>query len=169
MCHWLCDIWNGGSRNIEGVRQGREARGLLLQDRCLSLPFHRPPHSCGPVLSMLSNFPAHVGKFKFSCPGARLQGTAILLSSRHAADAAGLYTTCCPVATVKSLKSGQQGFVFMHPLQSLYPDLPVQAWPLAASSQCIRGVFPRHCFVKALLVSFLFCYTLAQMETKGKR
>lgn len=55
----------------------------------------------------------------------------------------------------KDLKSGQQGFVFMHPLQSLYPGLSQFRHGHLQPVLSVSGVFfPGIAFVKALLVSF---------------
>ena len=63
------------------VRQGRGTGGSLLQDRPPPFLSTVPHTHVVQSFSALSNFSAHVGKFEFSCPVARLQGTAILLSS----------------------------------------------------------------------------------------
>lgn len=55
----------------------------------------------------------------------------------------------------------------MHPLQSLYPGPPSSVMATCSQFSVYQGCFSQALlFVKALLVSFLFCYTLAQMETK---
>ena len=53
----------------------------------------------------------------------------------------------------------------MHPLQSLYPGIMATCSQFSVYQGCFSQAL---LFVKALLVSFLFCCTLAQMETKGE-